>query len=216
METTKEGGEKYDTKAEWKCNLMTGLFNLGYAGFAKFILDPKAKDKQEEDDCIPNYWKKKYHDYWEAPYQSLVGLRRLYDQRIIESLDAERQAEPKKKAMQDGGESRPERRDRKEGPETKLSSYMGKTDLEKKENRQWFLEDYEGIWICEAPQPEDLSGEGMTTGQYLRLLGVSINTREECMQFFSHEHRQQLQERTKKQKMRFKGDVTLTNSIVKC
>ena len=40
--TTKEGREKYDTKAEWKCNLMTGLFYLQYAGFAKFILDPKV------------------------------------------------------------------------------------------------------------------------------------------------------------------------------
>ena len=104
--------------------------------------------------------------------------------RIIENLDAERQAESKKKAVQDGGESTPERRDRKEGPEMKLSSYLGKTDQEKKENRQWFLEEYEGIWIGETPWPEDLSGAGMTIGQCLRLLGVSINTREECMLFF--------------------------------
>ena len=63
---------------------MTGLFYLGYAGFAKFILDPKTHDKQEEDDWIPNYWKKNYEDYWEVLYQSLVGMRRLYDWRIIE------------------------------------------------------------------------------------------------------------------------------------
>ena len=181
--TTKGGGDKYDTKAEWKCNLMTGLFYLGYAGFAEFILDPKTRDRQEEDEWIPFYRRKNYEDYREVPYQSLVSLRRLYDRRIIESLDTERRAESMG-ARQDGGESTAERRARNEGPEMKLSSYAGKNDQEKMANRQWFLDEYEQIWRGEAPRPEDLSGMGMTIGQCLRLIGKSIKTMEECMQFF--------------------------------
>ena len=66
----------------------------------------------------------------------------------------------------------------------KLSSYVGKNDQEKMANRQWFQEEYEQIWRGKVPQPEDLSGMGITIGQCLRLIGKSIKTMEECMQFF--------------------------------
>ena len=137
-------------------------------GLPNLFLTPRFFDKDEKDECIPNYWKKNYEDYWEVPYQSLVSLKRLWNWRIIESLDMERQA-GSTRAMQDGGESTAERRDRSEGPEMKLSSYNGKTDQEKIENRRWFWKEYEGICKSKAPWPsEQVSHDNWAVPETLR------------------------------------------------
>jgi hypothetical protein len=82
-------------------------------------------------------------------------------------------------------------------PENKINSYIGKTDEQKKENRDWYVNEYYGAWHC-LPEPEDLDGQSMTIGQSLRLMGETIVTVEKCNDFFDDSKRAELIKRCRK------------------
>ena len=75
--------------------------------------------------------------------------------------------------------------------ENNLNSYAGKDDQEKADNRTWFHETYETIWPNKL-EMEDLKGRHMTIDQSLRLLGIKIQTIEQCRAFFNDETREEM------------------------
>jgi hypothetical protein len=75
--------------------------------------------------------------------------------------------------------------------EFKLDSYKGDDDEGKNRNRTWYQNEYEGLWPSK-PDMEDLKCKQMTIDQCLRLLGKSITTKEQCLEFFDKESRNEI------------------------
>ena len=73
--------------------------------------------------------------------------------------------------------------------ENNIKSYAGESDEEKAENRTWFRQQYESIWPTDKLDMEDLKGHHMTIDQSLKILGIEIQTDEQCRAFFNDDTR---------------------------
>jgi hypothetical protein len=175
-------------------NLLTGVFDLSFTAFMDYIHCPKYGGKL-----------KPIRDYRSASYQELKEYRKAWDAYQAQQQDQHRSNErcrasankrnstevlatPEQSTTSQ--QQRPPQADRDMmKPENKISSYFGKTDVQKKENREcWYQNEYYGAWHC-LPEPEDLDGCKMTIGQSLRLLGETIVTVKNCNDFFGNSTR---------------------------
>jgi hypothetical protein len=194
-------------------NLLTGVFDLSYTSFADYIHGPKYGGKLigKRDYRSATYGElKAYRVAWDAYQAWQQDQRRANERRrarAAESKGKDPPPQPKQSTRAHSHSCGEEIPAQKQGapqaerdmmkPENKINSYIGKTDEQKKENRDWYINEYYGAWHC-LPEPEDLDGQSMTIGQSLRLMGETIVTVEKCNDFFDDSKRAELIKRCRK------------------
>lgn len=192
-------------------NLLTGVFDLSYTSFADYIHGPKYGGKLigKRDYRSATYEElKAYRVAWDAYQARQQDQRRANEQRRARADESKGEAPPQPKhstraRLHCGGETPAQKQGAPQAerdmikPENKINSYIGKTDEQKKDNREWYLTEYYGAWRC-LPEAEDLDGCKMTIGQSLRLMGETIVTVKNCKDFFDNRKRADLIKRCRK------------------
>ena len=184
-------------------NMIRGLFDVGYSAFADYIVLP-----QETNDELLQCNLNRPSEYRYATYTYLKQARRAWDMYQEHLQDQERRERRAQEARQNqkasnkgrGAGNTTQSEDsghRSRGTtdtvraEFKLDSYKGDDDEGKNRNRTWYQNEYEGLWPSK-PDMEDLKCKQMTIDQCLRLLGKSITTKEQCLEFFDKESRNEI------------------------
>jgi hypothetical protein len=72
-----------------------------------------------------------------------------------------------------------------------ILSYVGATDTERKENRNWYNDVYLNAFPS-LPTKEEMEGKGHSIEISLKLLGVSLRSKLECEDFFNNSKRADL------------------------
>jgi hypothetical protein len=144
------------------------------------------------------WWKNRWDDYQEWVQdakrnnkQKKEEAKRCAQQEKAKQPPADTASGAGEPSLQANEENDEDDEGEKMSAEFNLSSYAGKTEEKKKENRIWFHTDYQSVWPAKA-EMEDLTGQKMTLDQSLRLWGKSIKTKQDCKAFFDDDARNSL------------------------
>jgi hypothetical protein len=208
-------------------NLLTGVFDLSYTAFADFIHSPKCAGnmKGKRDYRVATYSElKAYRRAWDDYQAFQQDTRRANEARRAKANESSQKGVPKPAPSTPSRDDDPKtskpRKGRKEKcekqqrapaehqqvpqeerdmikPENNIMSYVGENDMQKRENREWYVNNYHQMWKC-LPEPEDIGGQRMTIDQSLRLLGRTIKMDGDCRDFFDDIKREEMIKECKK------------------
>lgn len=200
-------------------NLLTGMFSLSYTSFADFLVTPKKKPSTNRalqrlrDYRDGSYWDlKEYRRQWDEYQCYLQDARRAKEnqgekraahqeapnhggqepphQHGTRGASSRARQKPAGQGMHKQGEAE-KQEERDVDPIYSIQSYFGATDEAKTINRHWFNELYLKSFPS-VPTANDCDGQKHTIENSLKLLGKSLRTEAECLNFFNNSERAEL------------------------
>jgi hypothetical protein len=197
-------------------NLLTGMFSLSYTSFADFLATPRKKPstnwalprlRDYRDGSYRDL--KEYRSHWDE-YQCYLqdvcrakkkqGEKRAAHQEApnhggqepphqhgTRGAGSRARQQPAGQGMHKQGEAE-KQEERDVDPIYSIQSYSGATDEAKTQNRHWFNELYLKSFPS-VPMANDCDGQKHTIENSLKLLGKSLSTVEECLDFFNNSMR---------------------------